>query len=301
MYIDIFSCQVRTSKIAWAVMEIISLVHNQPLTSADEIAIDVQSRSVAAANAVIGRARKLKPVTDSKSQAAAGDVAAELQGLMNGIQTSYDLAKAPYLAASRRLDRIRHEWMDPLEKWYKHVTSLIALYRDEERRKQDLARAEAVAAQRKREQEERDRLVALERAKQEAEMRARMAEEAAERAEAERTAKALASAAEAQQLRLEVVEENLPPVPIQETPKLVGGRDYIYYSCELVDYRQVPPEFFDRCCKVTLRLLPTQQAAAELDKAGKPVHIPGIRIVKETRVSVQGATAIRMVDSGEQL
>jgi hypothetical protein len=280
-------------------MEIISLVHNQPLTSSDEIAIDVGNKSVAAANAVIGRARKLKPVVNAQTQAAAGDVAAELQGLLNGIQTSYDLAKAPYLAASRRLDRIKHEWYDPLEKWYKKVTGMIAIYRDEERRKQELARAQALAEQRKREEEERQRLVALERAKQEAELRARMAEESREREEAERTAKALQAATEVAKLRVEIVEENLPPVVIDDTPKLVGGRDYIYYDCELVDYRLVPPEYFDRCLKVTLRLLPTQQAAAELDKANKPVHIPGIRITKEPRVSVQGASAIRPASAEE--
>ena len=147
-------------------MQIISLVHGKPLRSTDDMRIVPSPEGEAAVKTVLARAKRLKEVTDGKTQGVAADVAAELAGLRAGLKKNYDEAKAPFVSGGRTLDRIFHAWDDPMKAAYDTVTSLIARYRDDQRRQQELAKAKAEAEQRQREQAERARLTELQRQKE---------------------------------------------------------------------------------------------------------------------------------------
>jgi hypothetical protein len=271
---------------------ILSLVRNEPLLTED-IQIIKPEGPHKAVTQVLKRAKALAPVTDAISQREAGIVASELQGLRKGLETTYRAAKTPFVAGGRALDQIYHDIDGPLERAYKNVTAMVAKYQDEERRKQELARARAEAEARQKEEAERVRLAAIERERQAAEMKARMAEDPRERMDSQRTAAQLAAAADEQRIVMELQREELPMAPVPQTPKPVGGRVYDDYDITVVDIRAFAaahPELVE----ITPKRGAIKEAIRLLDEAGKPLQMAGLRIYKQTKASFVGASAIRI-------
>lgn len=271
---------------------IIGLVRDEPLVVADCRVIKPEGPNLAM-KAVLERAAAITQVFDEISQRKASIVAQELQGLRSGLEANFKNAKQPVTALGRALDNTYKELDRPMEVEYRRIDKLVSGYQDDLRRKAELAKAKIEAEQRERARQERERLIALERAQQEAELKARLAESSREKAQALRTAATLAQGVEEQKIVIELEKENLPVSQEEEPAKPPGGRVWTQYTAEMIDPIALVnshPELVN----ITLRQSAAQEFLKAQDEAGKPLGCPGLRGRKTTRTSFVGAAAIRI-------
>src|ERR1700721_3046267 len=215
--------------------ESLILVRGEPLRSGD-ISIHKPQQAVEAMNAVIERAKVIKKVTDPVSQSRASLVAAELKGLLKGLELNYRTAKDPIIAVGRALDQLNRELEIPLKEQYNRMDRLVSGYQDEIRRERELAEAKERAEKQRLEQEAARKIAELEREREKLRLQAKLAEERAEREKAEKEGRKLDTEIRAKEVELQLEKENLPIVkaPVAEQP-IPGGRSWTQYVIRLAD------------------------------------------------------------------
>jgi hypothetical protein len=272
---------------------IVGLVRDEVLTVADCRVIKPEAPH-RAMQQVLARAAKITEVENETDQRVAARVARELQGLRKGLEANYRSAKQPITSMGRAMDDVYHELDRPMEIEYRRIDKLVSLYQDEITRARELARAKMEAQQREAERAERERMMAMERAKEEAQLRAKLAESTREKNQALRTAASISLGIEEAKIALELQRENQPIVlDEQSSAKPPGGRVWIQYIVEMIDPVAVALEH-PELVNITLKQAAAQEFAKSLDEAGKPMVCKGLRMQKQTRTSFAGAAAIRI-------
>lgn len=267
-------------------MQITPLFGQEPITSSN-VTISVNPNDRARAVALVESTKAVAEVTDEDSFAEARQVAAQLKAMLDEIEAARKQAKQPFAAVARSVDQVASDASAPVKKAQDRILGLLAGYVA----RLELARKQRELLEAQARQEHRQ-------AQEEAIRKINEAREGLKGAVYEEERAKLQNLATQQQLAMELAGDIEDLDEPEEPPRglVPGGRVNHTYEFELVDVKACVDAGCWRLLRWEIDVLACRDAVKNLVEMLPPdqeVTLPGIKITKKLKVSVQAASRIK--------
>lgn len=278
-------------------MEIVPYVGERRITASDfKLKIDPEDRTRAKV-LVQNTSKTVLKVDDDQEFILARRAAAQLQGMLEEIETARKSSKTAFDAVGRSIQDLAHEVSTPVKVEQNRILKLLAVYVEVlEAAQKEKDRLEA--EKRRKAQEEADRKVReAQEAQKKAEMELRAAKDEIERAQRREAAQKHEAQVLQQQLERELADEVFDlGTPKEPKRGLVpGGRVDHNYDFELVNVQATTDARCFRLLRWELDIRACQDSVRGQLECAPDIEptLPGIKITKTVNVSVKAASRIK--------
>lgn len=250
------------------------------LTGAENIRIVPSGQSLQAE--ALQKTKQITTVNDAHSQAKAIGAVAIAKGLLKGVEQSRKEVKAPLLELGKELDRVATEYCQPICMEVNRIELLIAGFQEAEAKRVE----EEKQAQLQRQAEEMREKLRLEEAQRQAALQAENARTKKQREAAQKAAEELAI----QQAELEIQAGETASNEMIETAKAEGAAVRKTFDFEVTDIAALYASY-PQCVKMEVKKQAVRDVIEVLQRQGKSLEIPGVKLTEITKVAVRSVPA----------
>lgn len=250
------------------------------LTGAENIRIIPSGQSLRAE--ALQKTKQVTVVNDAHSQAAAIGAVAIAKGLLKGVEQSRKEVKAPLLELGKELDRVATEYCQPIHMEVNRLELLIAGFQEVEAKRVEQERQAQLQLQ----TEEMREKLRLEEAQRKAALEAENAKTKKQREAAQKAAEELAI----QQAELEIQAGEAASNEVITAAKAEGASVRKTFDFEVTDIVALYAAF-PQCVKMEVKKQAVRDVIEVLQRQGKPLDIPGVKLTESTKVAVRSVPA----------